>query len=1363
MIRRYALFVAAGVFAAGLPASAADSGGWRGGNGAGSHPETGLLERWPEGGPKLLWQYPAAGEPLWMMHPKFPGQMGIQADGIGVAFSTVNVCGKTVYLTGNHFDDGRKIMYAKAFTLDGKLKWSTRCGRCFGNGRYEGPRATPEVDGTSVYATTAHAVVYCLDAETGQIRWSVDTTKRFAHKLCGWGYNVSPLLAGDHLIVPIRRGNVALAALDKRTGETAWTAGPGGKYAWVDSSPVVLRTRSSSLVVWDTYTGLLAFDVAARELVWEGESKSPGSLTPIQHDGRVLATMGSRLHCFAPADDGKSLREVWKGPGVDGIAQCSVLDGKVFAGGGRKLICSDFATGRTLMEKPFPWIVRSMVAADGMLYVIESDNRAPGNGKGRFADKARISLVKPAPEGFDVVSSFEPVQGTKEVYVGPTIAEGRLFHRHGNLLAVYDIADRRDSGGPTVQRSPAADARLLTDFSADLPRDMSNAVLALRLQEVRPIHESAVATMDVYLHRIDGSWATNESAVGSDHNYRMLEVATVEAPAVTARADRVVGRLTIDTSGGRKSKRPADRLDVEFSVAIDAETPLPHQPDLRPSMPPWKKAIRPFGGHSATGRYAAVFTRGSLQGKTVQGDVVGALNHRPVKGVWGATGNATLVPAAGGGMRVTARLSPKRVMPPESAWAELQFAGPQDWRRYDGLRITVQADSRRDDAAVAIALRESSGLVTLTEWKADDGAWYSVTSAAFLRESETAFEVPFADFRGEGDDNYALDVDAVAALRVGVDDPRGVGDVAFTVRRIELYGDGGAFAGLAPLPVQVAVDTEHILSLNGATNVPAGLCGVHDAGVIWWFKHGPEKPEPKAYFDQLNLGLMRTASGPLRPRAVAAMEKLGRPLKGISCDHLWTWSRPAFMDAEDPGAWAEGWGGGYANRAVEGRGPDDQPAWEVSNESFMWARYANAGNHLPRKGQRDFADPTQYGYLPAQRIADVYSKMFLSAWDAANGKGRKRLRLVGPSSHAFNNDDYAHFRMYVAPIIDACHDKLDFLTEHRYGACPESYAASWEVAKAYCVLKHGRSIPICNTECNDCDFWDANRAHYNLADILACMRVCPDVSYGRAMHAFSGTYMGSAGEHAFFMLLNTLRGALLPLEISDEALLGAASLTSGGKVVAVLFNPTSHSRTLSLQCPAGYTLTEWWRLRLGKAAEEKCEDVAEAIALYPPPDATNCVLEAVQIPDAADEEAGVWCVETPARSAMRCTWTPKPDTPRPARLLRRRQAFWEKLFVDVRGADAVTGEVVWRDIDPQAKRAWLRVITRDVHRGEAEAVLNGTGIPLPWSSSNDGYALAQDIEISPDLLKPQTRLVMRRTDPDHGNGFTVYAASVIVE
>jgi hypothetical protein len=73
----------------------------------------------------------------------------------------------------------------------------------------------------------------------------------------------------------------------------------------------------------------------------------------------------------------------------------------------------------------------SIVAADGMVYVVEGAER---NWK-----TPRMSLLKPTPEGFELAGQFTPVVGTKELWVSPTVAQGRLFIRHGSTLSVYDI------------------------------------------------------------------------------------------------------------------------------------------------------------------------------------------------------------------------------------------------------------------------------------------------------------------------------------------------------------------------------------------------------------------------------------------------------------------------------------------------------------------------------------------------------------------------------------------------------------------------------------------------------------------------------------------------------------------------------------------------------------------------------------------------------------------------------------------------------------------------------------------------------------------------------------------------------------
>jgi len=50
--------------------------------------------------------------------------------------------------------------------------------------------------------------------------------------------------------------------------------------------------------------------------------------------------------------------------------------------------------------------------------------------------------VKPAPGGYETVSSFQITKGTDEHWAHPAISNGRLYIRHGDALMVYDIKAR---------------------------------------------------------------------------------------------------------------------------------------------------------------------------------------------------------------------------------------------------------------------------------------------------------------------------------------------------------------------------------------------------------------------------------------------------------------------------------------------------------------------------------------------------------------------------------------------------------------------------------------------------------------------------------------------------------------------------------------------------------------------------------------------------------------------------------------------------------------------------------------------------------------------------------------------------------
>ena len=56
-----------------------------------------------------------------------------------------------------------------------------------------------------------------------------------------------------------------------------------------------------------------------------------------------------------------------------------------------------------------------------------------------YGQDGKMYLVKPNSAAFEPVSQFTVSEGTNEHWAHPTIANGRLYIRHGDALMVYNI------------------------------------------------------------------------------------------------------------------------------------------------------------------------------------------------------------------------------------------------------------------------------------------------------------------------------------------------------------------------------------------------------------------------------------------------------------------------------------------------------------------------------------------------------------------------------------------------------------------------------------------------------------------------------------------------------------------------------------------------------------------------------------------------------------------------------------------------------------------------------------------------------------------------------------------------------------
>ena len=173
---------------------------FRGVNRDGKSAETGLMKKWPEEGPKLLWS----------------------VGGLGIGYSSVAVAEGSVYTTG--MIEGEGFLFA--YDLAGNLKFKESYGPEW-RGSYKGTRTTPTVDGERVYVFSGTGVMACFQAATGRKIWQVNTLEKFEGKNIRWGMSGSPLIHGDKVYCTPGGRKGTIVALDKMTGRTIWaTTGP---------------------------------------------------------------------------------------------------------------------------------------------------------------------------------------------------------------------------------------------------------------------------------------------------------------------------------------------------------------------------------------------------------------------------------------------------------------------------------------------------------------------------------------------------------------------------------------------------------------------------------------------------------------------------------------------------------------------------------------------------------------------------------------------------------------------------------------------------------------------------------------------------------------------------------------------------------------------------------------------------------------------------------------------------------------------------------------------------------------------------------------------------------------------------------
>jgi outer membrane protein assembly factor BamB len=394
---------------------------WRGPRRDGISDEKGLLQSWPDGGPKLLWKI----------------------DGLGKGWSSPIIVGKRIYITGDVGND----LVIFALDLSGTVKWKVKNGRAW-KGPYPGARACCVFSEGRLYNMNAYGQVACLDAESGQELWAVNILERFNGKNITWALSECLLVDGRNLIVTPGGKKALMAALDKLTGRTIWTTEPLGDDRTSHCSPILFRYAGRRLITSCSSAHGFGVDADTGKLLWTVPLRNPDGVnvsTPVYGSGCVYyVTPYAELgRAYRLVTNGQTIiaKHLWTCP-LDTVTGGAVLVGSatgndtLFAAGYRDSkwwFGIDWQTGRTKFElKDFT--TGSAIYADGRLYCLDEQGRVGLLSLGLLTEK-------PGPDGLVEVAGHFALLPRKvhDAWTHPVLLNGRLYLRYHDMLFCYDV------------------------------------------------------------------------------------------------------------------------------------------------------------------------------------------------------------------------------------------------------------------------------------------------------------------------------------------------------------------------------------------------------------------------------------------------------------------------------------------------------------------------------------------------------------------------------------------------------------------------------------------------------------------------------------------------------------------------------------------------------------------------------------------------------------------------------------------------------------------------------------------------------------------------------------------------------------
>ena len=397
--------------------------------------EDGIVEKFPAGGPKVLWRAPVNGG--------YSGPAVMK----GRVFVTDFLAASQ--LPGDNFERKTARGTERVVCFDetnGEQLWKLEYPVTYTISYPAGPRCTPTIDGDRVYTLGAEGHLFCLGVADGRVIWGKDLKKEYDTKAALWGWASHPLVDGDRLFVIAGTEKAHVVALDKMTGKEVWRAGTAPEQGY--SPPTIIEAAGVRQLVLMKPDGMYAVVPETGEMLWETPYNADNGsiiMAPLKvGDHLYVGGFQEKNLLVKLAADKPGVEVVWRNKAKHGISAVNVqpfVDGDILYGFHEKgdLRAVGIPDGEVKWSSPGPFGDRAPPSATAFI-------TRQGDRFFLFAETGDLVIAKLSAAGYEEIDRTHLLDTTQSafgrgvVWCPPAYADRSIFVRNDKELIRVSLA-----------------------------------------------------------------------------------------------------------------------------------------------------------------------------------------------------------------------------------------------------------------------------------------------------------------------------------------------------------------------------------------------------------------------------------------------------------------------------------------------------------------------------------------------------------------------------------------------------------------------------------------------------------------------------------------------------------------------------------------------------------------------------------------------------------------------------------------------------------------------------------------------------------------------------------------------------------